>query len=76
MEINSPVMRLLQKPANFIVPMVLFILFTPGVLLRTPRFPSPIGIPMLNVTNQVIVHSLVFGAAYFTLQAVFPQFYY
>jgi hypothetical protein len=53
--------------ANVLVPVVLFILLSPGVLLSLPPGQSQIV--------QVVTHAVVFGAVYFGLRKVFPQYY-
>lgn len=53
--------------ANVLVPVVLFILLSPGVLLSLP--------PGQSRLVQVITHAVVFGVAYFGLRKVFPQYY-
>jgi hypothetical protein len=52
---------------NVIIPMLLFVLLTPGVLLSLPP-----GQPILV---QSVTHSLVFGAVYYGLRLTFPQYY-
>jgi hypothetical protein len=52
---------------NVIVPVLLFILLSPGVLLSLPPGSSRIV--------QVATHAVVFGAIYTTLRMVFPQYY-
>jgi hypothetical protein len=52
---------------NVIIPVLLFILLSPGVLLSLPPGSSRIV--------QVITHAVVFGAVYATLRMVFPQYY-
>jgi hypothetical protein len=53
--------------ANILVPVVLFILLSPGVLLALP--------PGSGRLTQVVTHAVVFGAVYWTLRSVFPQYY-
>ena len=53
--------------ANILVPVVLFILLTPGVLLALP--------PGSGLIVQSVTHALVFGIVYWTLRSVFPQYY-
>jgi hypothetical protein len=52
---------------NVIIPVLLFILLSPGVLLSLPPGSSRIV--------QVVTHAVVFGAVYATLRMVFPQYY-
>lgn len=53
--------------ANIIVPVVLFVLLSPGVILSLPPGQSHIV--------QVVTHAVVFGAVYLGLRTVFPQYY-
>jgi hypothetical protein len=53
--------------ANILVPVVLFILLTPGVLLALP--------PGSGLIVQTVTHAVVFGLVYWTLRSVFPQYY-
>lgn len=53
--------------ANVLVPVILFVLLSPGVLLSLPPGQSRIV--------QVVTHAVVFGAVYTGLRTVFPQFY-
>jgi len=53
--------------ANVIVPVILFILLSPGVLLSLP--------PGSSHLVQVVTHAVVFGAVYTGLRMVFPQYY-
>lgn len=62
--------------ANIIVPVLLFILLTPGLLFTIPsvnngNFP----IPGKYQLNTVLVHSAVFAVIYITLRTIFPKFY-
>jgi hypothetical protein len=61
--------------ANIIVPVILFILLSPGVLLTLP--PLSKGIYMSGQTSitAVIVHAIVFALVYMLLRKVFPQYY-
>lgn len=53
--------------ANILVPVILFILLSPGVLLALP--------PGAGRLTQVVTHAVVFGAAYWALRSFFPQYY-
>lgn len=52
---------------NIVIPVLLFILLSPGVLLALP--------PGAGKTTQVLTHAVVFGAVYFGLRKTFPQYY-
>lgn len=53
--------------ANVLVPVLLFILLSPGVILSLP--------PGQSHLVQVATHAAVFGAVYWGLRKVFPQYY-
>ena len=53
--------------ANIFVPVLLFILLSPGILLALPPGAGPL--------TQTLTHAVVFGAAYWGLRSVFPQYY-
>jgi hypothetical protein len=52
---------------NIIIPMLLFVLLCPGVLLSLP--------PGAGRMTQVVTHAVVFGAVYWGLRKTFPQYY-
>lgn len=53
--------------ANIFVPVILFILLTPGVLLALP--------PGSGRVTQAVTHAVVFGVVYWALRSFFPQYY-
>lgn len=53
--------------ANVLVPVILFVLLTPGLLLALP--------PGASLLVQTLTHAVVLGAVYWTLRSVFPQYY-
>jgi hypothetical protein len=52
---------------NVIVPVLLFIILTPGLLLSLP--------PGSSRLVQTLTHAVVFGIVYTVLRSVFPQYY-
>ena len=60
-------MRIFDKPLNIIVPTILFILFTPGLLFTLPEDADK--------PTATIVHALIFGASYLVLRTVFASYY-
>jgi len=56
-----------QMDLNVLVPVVLFVLLSPGVLLSLP--------PGSSHLVQVVTHAVVFGVVYTGLRTVFPQYY-
>ncbi len=61
--------------ADIMVPMVLYILLTPGVLLTIP--PGSKGLFMSGQTSgaAVAAHTLVFALVFALLRKSFPQYY-
>lgn len=61
--------------ADVLVPIVLFVLLSPGVLLTIP--PLRKGLFMSGETSltSVFVHALVFGLVYMGLRKAFPKYY-
>lgn len=61
--------------ADIVVPLLLFILLTPGVLLTIP--PESKGLFMSGQTSgaAVAVHTLVFALVFSLLRGAFPQYY-
>jgi hypothetical protein len=52
---------------NIWIPVLLFVLLSPGVLLSLPPGGSRI--------TQVLTHAVVFGLVYWGLRTTFPQYY-
>ena len=52
---------------NVIIPVLLFVLLSPGVLLSLPAGSSRFV--------QVLTHAVVFGVVYTLLRTTFPQYY-
>lgn len=58
--------------ADMIVPALLFIMLTPGVILTLPPgefFSGNTGVV------PVVVHAMIFSILFATLRGIFPQFY-
>ncbi len=60
---------------NVIVPVILFVLLSPGLLLTIP--PLSRGLLMSGETSTlaIIVHAVVFAIVYSFLRKTFPQYY-
>lgn len=65
----------MKLDANVLVPVVLFVLLSPGLLLTLPPVGSKIVMSGLTSPTAVIVHAVVFGLVYFLLRRTFPQYY-
>ena len=61
-------MKVLDKPANVIVPMLLFILLSPGLFFRLPNVNS-------SAIVVILTHAAVFGLIYAALLSIFPEYY-
>jgi hypothetical protein len=61
--------------ADIVVPLILYIALTPGVLLTIP--PGAKGLFMSGETSgaAVAVHTLVFALVFSLLRGAFPQYY-
>jgi hypothetical protein len=53
--------------ANILVPVILFIVLSPGFLLRLP--------PGASNTVVTLTHAAVFAGIYYFLRRTFPQYY-
>lgn len=73
--ISKFVLKRSLSRGDIIVPLVLFIALTPGVLLTIP--PGSRGLFMSGQTSgpAVAVHTLVFALLFSLLRGAFPQFY-
>lgn len=73
--IVATMMGLALKPADLIVPTVLFILLSPGMLLTIP--PGSGGLFMSRQTSvqAILVHTIVFAVVFAFLRKTFPQVY-
>lgn len=60
--------RITDKPANIVVPVLLFILLTPGLLFNLPNKNSELWVKSLT-------HAAIFAAAYILLNVVFSDYY-
>jgi len=61
-------MSLFAKPANVLVPVLLFILLTPGLLVSLPEKSS-------TLMEKTLVHAVVFGVVYAGLRHLFKSYY-
>lgn len=61
-------MKIVDKPANVIVPILLFILLSPGVVLTLPNTNSSTLVVLLT-------HAAIFGLVYAILLTLFSEYY-
>ena len=57
-----------SKPANIVVPVLLFILLTPGLLVTLPNKNATLLVSSLT-------HAAIFAAVYTLLRTVFAAYY-
>ena len=69
------VFKFTMTPADLIVPALLFVLLTPGVLLTLPPNGGPVFLSGKTGIVPVLVHTLVFSIVWASLRGFFPQFY-
>jgi hypothetical protein len=69
------VLRVSLRPADLIVPAILFVLLTPGVLLTLP--PGSRGVFMSGQSSPaaVAVHTLVYALVFSFMRGQFAQYY-
>ena len=69
------VFKFTLTPADLIVPALLFVLLTPGVLLTLPPSGGPVFFSGKTGIVPVMVHAVVFSILFASLRGVFPQYY-
>jgi hypothetical protein len=60
---------------NIVVPVILFVLLSPGVLLTIPPLSRGLLMSGQTSTTAVIVHAVVFALVYSFLRSTFPKYY-
>lgn len=67
---------IMLKPADLLVPTLLFILLSPGFLLNIPAINGKIfGASTNTGYAQIVVHALVFAIVFSFLRSAFPTVY-
>lgn len=61
-------MKVFDKPANVLVPVLLFVLLSPGLFLTLPSSKE-------STLVVVLTHAAIFALIYAVLLSVFPQYY-
>ena len=72
-KIAAKVMGLSIKQTDLLVPAVLFIILSPGMLLQLPDTTTLMS--GRTSIQSVLVHTIVFAIAFAFLRVSFPQFY-
>jgi len=65
----------MKADLNIIVPVILFILLSPGLLLNIPPVDKQWLMSGKTSIPSIIVHAFVLGVVYFLLRKYFPQYY-
>jgi uncharacterized membrane protein (UPF0136 family) len=65
--ISKFIIKITTTKADLVVPAILFLILTPGVLLTLP--------PRGEMPVVIAVHTFVFAIVFATLRSVFPQYY-
>ena len=60
---------------NVVVPVVLFVLLSPGLLLTIPPLSRGLLTSGQTSVMAVLVHAVVFALVYSFLRRTFPQYY-
>lgn len=60
---------------NIIIPAILFVLLSPGVLLTLPPLSRGVWMSGQTSLTAVVVHAVVFGLVYSYLRSTFPKYY-
>ena len=69
------VFKFTLTPADLIVPALLFVLLTPGVILTLPPDGGSIFFSGQTGIVPILVHTAVFSILFASLRGVFPQYY-
>lgn len=69
------VVKISFKQADLVVPAILFILLSPGVLLNIPPVGGKFLMTGRTTLPSILVHTLVFAVVYGFLRAQFPSAY-
>lgn len=64
-----------DKLANIIVPVLLFIILSPGMLLTIPKSSNGYFLSQQTSIPAVIVHALVFLVVYTVLRKIYKEYY-
>ena len=64
-----------NKPANVLVPVLLFIVLSPGLFLTIPPMDGGVFRSGQTSWQSVIVHAIIFALIYVFLRNMYPQYY-
>jgi hypothetical protein len=69
------ILRISLRPADLVVPVVLFILLTPGILLTIPPGRKGVFMSGQSSLSAIGVHTIVFALLFSFLRGKFPNVY-
>jgi hypothetical protein len=73
--IASFVLKISLRPADLVVPAILFIILSPGILLTIPPGRRGVFMSGQSSVTAVGVHTLVFALLFSFLRGQFPNYY-
>jgi len=71
----SKVFGLVLTTADIIVPTILFILLSPGMLLTIPQMSKGLFLSGQTNATAIVTHTLVFAIVFALARKTFPQYY-
>jgi len=69
------VLGLTLTKADLIVPAVLFVILSTGLLVTLPSGPGGLFMSRDTSVNAIVVHAIVFTVVFATLRKIFPKVY-
>ena len=67
--------RMSSIDLNILIPVLLFIVLSPGLLLTLPPLSKGLWCSFQTSFAAILVHALVFGGVYWGLRKTFPAYY-
>jgi hypothetical protein len=69
------ILRISLRPLDLVVPVILFILLSPGILLTIPPGRKGVFMSGQSSVTAVGVHTVVFALVFALLRCQFPKYY-
>jgi Protein of unknown function (DUF3339) len=73
--IVARLLKLVLTPTDLIVPTILFVLLSPGVLLTLPPGSNGVFASGQTSMGSIMVHALVFAVVFALIRKQFPAYY-
>jgi len=73
--VNSSLLKVSLTKTDLIVPAVLFVLLTPGILLTVSSNGVKFGSTGMTSGSAIAIHTVVFLIVFALLRRSFPQYY-